>query len=282
MKLFSRLKTGFALVRRSLRVLADHPKLAAFPLAGGAAGLAFLAVLWAGLLSAGDGSSLATYAGLFVFYLGSTFLSSFFAAGLVYCARQAFRGETPRIRDGLRAAARNVGPLLVWAVVSATVGVLLRVLQDNDTPVARILAAMFSVAWTVMTYFVVPVVVLEDVGVVEMFSRSKETVTQTWGESMGAVGGIGLVTVVLGFLGAVPGIAILAVGSDATGLLGLLVLVAGVVFALLVGEALTGIAKAALYVYATENETPAYFEGIDFGDAEDSIADRRPGSGGFV
>ncbi|WP_135827418.1 DUF6159 family protein [Halorussus halobius] len=282
MKLFNRLKTGFSLVRRSVRVLADHPKLALFPLTAGVAGLGFLGVLWASLFAVGEVSSLATYAGLFAFYLASTFVSAFFTAGLMYCSRQAFGGETPRIGDGLRAASRNVGPLLIWSVVSATVGVLLRVLQDNDTPVARILAAMFSVAWTVMTYFVIPVVVFEDVGTVEMFSRSKETVTETWGESMGAVGGIGLVTVAFGVVGAVPGVALLVVGSGAVGLFGLLVLVAGVMLAALSAQTLTGIAKTALYVYATEDETPAYFDGIDFGDAEGSISARRPGSGGFV
>lgn len=285
MRLFSRLKTGLSLARRSVRVLGDHPKLAVFPLLAGVGGLAFLGVLWASLLSTGGEPGVATYAGLFGFYLGSTFVSAFFTAGLMYCARQAFDGETPRIGAGLRAASRNVAPLLAWAAISATVGLVLRAIRDDEGPLSTTLAAVFSVAWTVMTYFVVPVIVFEDAGVVGMFSRSKETVAETWGESMGAVGGIGAVTVLFGLVGAVPGIALLVVLSDAAGLAGLLVLVAGVMLAVLLGHTLTGIAKTALYVYATEDDAPGYFDGIDFGDDGDgggSSLGRRPGTGGVV
>lgn len=283
MKFFSRLKTGFSLVRRSARVLRDHPKLTLFPLTAGIAGLGFLVVLWASFLSLEGEPSLATYAGLFVFYLGSTFVSSFFTAGLMHCTNQVFHGETPQIRSGLRAASQNISPLLAWAVISATVGVALRTLQDSDNPVSRILTTLFSVAWTVMTYFIVPVIVFEDVGVVGMFSRSKETVAETWGESMGAIGGIGIVTVVLGALGAIPGVALLVLFSGSVGLVGLLVLVAGVLIAMLLGQTLTGIAKTALYVYATEDEAPEYFDGIDFsGDGGSRTRSNFPGSGGRI
>lgn len=281
MRPLSRLRTGLSLAGRSVRVLGDHPRLALFPLTAGVAGLGFLAVLWASLLSMGDEPGLVTYAGLFAFYLVSTFVSAFFTAGLMYCTRQAFDGETPRLRSGLRAASRNVAPLLVWAAVSATVGIVLRLLRDDDGPLSTAVAAVFSVAWSVMTYFVVPVVVFENVGVVEMFSRSKQTVAETWGESMGAVGGIGAVTVLFGLLGAVPGVALLVFLSDAA-VAGLLVLVAGVLLAALLGQTLTGIAKTALYVYATEDDAPEYFDGIDFGGGENGRSARFPGSGGTI
>jgi len=283
---FKRLKTGFALARRSSRALRDHPKLLVFPIIAGIASLGFLGVLWLSVLSMDGEATTITYVGLFGYYLGTTFIASYCMAALMYCSRQAFRGEAPAIGTGLRAASRNIAPLLVWAVVSAVVGVLIRMLEENDTPLAEITAAVFSVAWSVTTFFVVPVVVFEDVGTVEMFSRSKDTVRDTWGESMGAVGGISVVTIVLGFVGAVPGILVLWLLPESVGLLGLLALIVSVLLALLIGQTLTGIAKTALYLYATEDETPSYFEGIDFGDEGRSDGSTPsgdlPGSGGVI
>lgn len=283
---FKRLKTGFALARRSGRALRDHPKLLVFPILAGIASLGFLGVLWLSVFSMDGDPTIITYVGLFSYYLGATFIASYCMAALMYCSRQAFRGETPAIGAGLRAASRNIAPLLVWAIVSAIVGVLIRMLEENDTPLAEITAAVFSVAWSVMTFFVVPVVVFEDVGTVEMFSRSKDTVVDTWGESMGAVGGISVVTIVFGFAGAIPGILALWLLPESAGLIGLLALIVSVLLTLLIGQTLTGIAKTALYLYATEDEAPSYFEGIDFGGegAPDSspTSGNLPGSGGIL
>jgi len=203
---------------------------------------------------------------------------------LMYCSRQVFAGASPRISDGFRAASRNLAPLLAWSIISALVGILLRILEENDTPLSLVTAAVFSVAWSVMTFFVVPVVVFEDVGVVGMFARSKETVVETWGESMGAVGGVGVVTIVLGVVGAIPGIVVLWALPESAGVIGVLALIVAVLVAMLIGQTLTGIAKTALYLYATEDESPRYFDGVDFGggSARSGSSSRLPGSGGIV
>jgi len=287
MALFSRLRTGFAFAFRSARVLRDYPRLAVLPAVGGLAGLVYVAALW-GVVLVADPSPrqpvlLVT---LLCVYVGSTFVASSSTAALMFCARQAFRGDEPRLGDGLRAVGRNLGPLLAWSVISAIVGLVVRAIGANDSLPAEILAAVFSVAWSVLTYFVVPVIVFEDAGLLGTFSRSKETVAETWGESLGAAGAVDLVTFALAALGAIPGVVLLFVfhaGALAVGLL-----VVGILLAGLVGKTLTGIAKTALYLYATEDDAPAYFDGIDFGDGGDGsggnsgLRSRLPGSGGIV
>lgn len=265
-RLFDRLRTGFGLARRSTRVLRDQPELLVFPVLGGLAGLVYVLALFlglGGLVEGAGGGPLGGYGLLFVVYLGSTFLASYFTAGLMYCTRQAMRGEEPRVGEGLRAAGRNVGPLLAWAVVAAVVGVLIRALEDSNELVGRVVATVFSLGWTIATYFVVPVVVFEDTGLTGMYGRSVEVVRETWGESLGAEAGVGLVTIVLVVVGAIPGLLLLATGTG--GVTGIVVLVAGALLAGLIGQALTGIAKTALYVYATEDDAPGYFEDMDFG-----------------
>ena len=270
MGFFARLKTGWALSMDSLGVLRREPSLALFPLIAGVAGAAYLGLVLGGaaLLTGADpgGGSLAA---LFVVYLGSAFIAAFFAAALMYNAREVFRGRDPTMAEGIAAAWRNKGELFVWAVVSAVVGVVLRVVESQDNPIARIAAFVFSVSWGILTYFVVPVIVFEDVTVSSMFRRSGETFKDTWGETVGAGFGVGIVTALFTVVGLVLAVAILvAFGPTALGVVGALVLGALVLLiAYLGGTALGAVAKTALYVYATEGEQPAGFEDVDFAQA---------------
>jgi len=269
MNVLTRLVTGLKLARGSLRVLRANPRLLAFPVLGGVAGLVFVAVLLgATLLGTGTEGGPLLYAVLFGLYVGTTFLASFFTAALMHATREAFHGEEPSVRRSLAAAWRHKWPLLAWALIAAVVGVLVRALEESNELVARIVAVVFALGWAVMTYFVVPVIVFEDVGVRGMFSRSGGLVREIWGESLGAETGVSLVTVLLVVLAlgvtAVAAVA-LPVGTPAGLLAVAAVGVVAVVGALLTGTALTGIAKTALYVYATEDETPPAFAGVDFG-----------------
>jgi len=101
-----------------------------------------------------------------------------------------------------------------------------------------------------------------------MFEESARTFKDTWGESIGAMGAINVVTFLLAFVGVAlaAGVFFLVPAVGSTRIIMTVVLGgSAVVFGVLVGKTLTGIAKTALYVYATENTAPRYFEYIDFG-----------------
>jgi hypothetical protein len=277
MGLFSRLKVGFGMARRSGRVLRAHPRLLVFPLLGGISGIAFLATLFGGLFLTGpllQDPGAALYGALFLAYLVETFLASFFTAALVAATRSVFRGEEPSIRSALATAWARKWPLLAWAVVAAVVGVIIQLIESQDNLVAQLLAGLFAVAWSVMTYFVVPVIVFRDPSLSEMFEESATTFKDTWGESIGAMGAVNLVTMLLA-LGAIALAVVTFVVTPGGGLrLAATVVIGGTafVFALLVGKALTGVAKTALYVYATEQTAPEFFEDVDFGRLGDDDA----------
>ncbi|MFC3958335.1 DUF6159 family protein [Halovivax cerinus] len=271
MRLFSRLKTGFGMARRSGRVLRAHPKLLAFPLLGGLSGIAFVVTLFGSLYATGplfESPGPALYGALFVAYLVETFVASFFTAALVAATRTAFRGEEPSIRDAIATAWRHKWPLLAWSLVAAIVGVIIRAIEGQDNLVAQLLAGLFAVAWGVMTYFVVPVIVFRNPSVSEMFTESARTFKDTWGESIGAMGAIDIVSFLLALAGAGVGVVtFLLVGGLGTAGLVATAIVGGsaVLLGLLIGKSLSGIAKTALYVYATEDTAPEYFEDMDFG-----------------
>jgi hypothetical protein len=101
-----------------------------------------------------------------------------------------------------------------------------------------------------------------------MFKESASTFKNTWGESIGSMATIDIVTVLLTLGGVALGALtfVLTTGLGSVQLFATL-LVGGtaVLMALLVGKALTGVAKTALYVYATEQTAPEHFEDMDFG-----------------
>jgi hypothetical protein len=285
MGVLARLKIGFGMARRSTHVLRAHPKLLVFPLLGGLAGIAFVITLFGSLFLAGslfEEPGPAIYAALFVAYLVETFIASFFTAALVSATRTVFDGGEPSIRGALAAAWQRKVPLLVWSIVAAIVGVIIRMIEGEDNLVAQILAGIFAVAWSVMTYFVVPVIVFRDPSITEMFKESGRTFKDTWGESIGAMGTIDVVTFLLALVGVALG-AITFVLTTGLGTVQLLatVLIGGsaIMIGLLVGKALSGIAKTALYVYATEDTAPEFFDDMDFGGLG---GDSSPSSGRFT
>ncbi|WP_135665175.1 DUF6159 family protein [Halorhabdus rudnickae] len=267
MGIFRRISIGFGLARRSGRVLRAYPRLLAFPLLGGLAGLAFVMTVFGGLFVADLGSGPILYATLFVIYVVETFVASFFTAALIAATRETFRGEEPTVRGSLTIAWEKRWQLLAWSVIAAIVGVIIRGIEESSEIGGAILATLFSLAWGVMTYFVVPVIVFEDPTVTGMFKQSGRTIKRTWGESLGTLSAISIVTFVL-VLGGFAVAAVTFLTFAGAGLAGMLVTIAiggtAIVLSYLIGQALTGIAKTALYVYATEDEAPEFFEDMDF------------------
>jgi hypothetical protein len=187
----------------------------------------------------------------------------FFNSALISCALIRFSGETPTISDGLNAAASRMPQILAWALVSATVGVVLKAIESAHEKAGQIISAVLGTAWSVMTYFVVPVLVVEKVGPFAAIGRSIAILRKTWGEAL--IGNIGIGLFV--FLLALPGILLLVAGvmllMSASAALGIAVLVLAVLYLVLVSAAsaaLNGIFLSALYQYAAQGQVPGGFD----------------------
>lgn len=283
MRWLDRLKTGLVLTKDSLVLLKNNPKLAVFPLVSGVAGLAFLALFLGvtfGLMAiTPEGGALA---GLFLAYVGLTFISTFFVAGLVHQTRAALAGETSSLREGLEAAWSVKGSLLLWAVVAATVGIVINAIENSDSRLARLFGTIFGVAWTLLTFFVVPVIVFERSGGTEMFTESASTFKQTWGETPISLFAVQAIATVIALPLVAMGLLLYATAPIAAVALALV----GVALSFLIGQTLQGIIKTTLYLYATSGERPSEFDDVDFGklaaDGDDGrTATPRTTTGGF-
>lgn len=270
--MLQRLSTGWQLAHQSFHVLRLDKELLLFPFLSGISCLLVLASFAIPLWYA-DGLALLdqgavtenpmTIAVLFSFYAVNYFVIVFFNSALVACAMIRFKGGDPTVGDGLRAASRRLPQIAGWALVSATVGLVLRLIESRSEKVGQFVAAILGMAWTVTTYFVVPVLVVEKAGPVEAFQRSVSIMKRTWGESLSASFSAGFIN----FLLSVPGILLLLLGGylltngnpEFAGILiagGIILLI----LASLVASAVNSILLAAIYLYATEGEVPEYFD----------------------
>jgi hypothetical protein len=274
--MFERIAASFALARSSWQVLRTDKQLVIFPILSGACCLFVLAAFalpfvahpqWLGFLDqvGQQGANVPpwVYVVAFAYYFCNYFVIVFFNAALISCALVRFSGETPTLGDGLAAAGRRLPQIVAWAAVSATVGLLLKMLENAHEKLGQIAAAILGTAWTVITYFVVPVVVVEGVGPFTAVRRSLSILRHTWGEALVGGWGIGFFMLLL----ALPGVALViaaVVAFPHVLALGIaLGVLAAVYFLLLsaVGSALNGIFHGALYQYAVKGEVPGGFDG---------------------
>jgi hypothetical protein len=274
--MFERLETSFALARSSWQVLRQDKQLLIFPILSGLGCLVIVASFalpflahpqWLDFLdNRAHGFNHPPpwlYAVAFAYYFCSYFVVVFFNAALISCALVRFNGGTPTLADGLQAAASRLPQILAWALVSATIGVLLKAIENAHEKAGDIISALLGTAWTIITFFVVPVLVVERVGPVDAVRRSMAILRQTWGEAFVGHAGIGLFVFLLALpwvgLGLIGGMLFMA-GSAALGALILAVAVAYFVIWLAIGPALNGIFLGALYQYAANGQVPQGFE----------------------
>ncbi len=263
--MFERLSRSWSLVQASAAVLAQDRKLLLFPLISSIAMLTVLASFALPVLgwvfmgkSASVSVSNTSFYGLgFLFYMTQYFIIFFFNAALVSAAMAPLNGQSPSIRESLAVAGSKWPSILGYAAIAATVGLLLRAIQERVAFVGRLIVGLLGVGWTVATYLVVPVLVARDVGPIEAMKESATLVKRTWGENLAGQAGLGLAFGLLHYAIVMLGIACL-VGAISTGSVGLIVLcavlaLAALSIAFLVHGALAGIYAAALYRFAAHN-----------------------------
>ncbi len=187
---------------------------------------------------------------VFLLYLVNYFVIIFFNTALVSAASARLEDGNPTVRDGLRVAWRRLGVIFQWALVAATVGMLLRMIEERSGFIGRLVAGIVGMAWTLATFFVVPVLAFEDLGPVEAVERSIELFRKNWGEEVVGTFSFGLIF----FLLALPGILLPLLGSSLAGAygatIGATLMVVYFVVLAVVNSSAQGIFLAALYRYA--------------------------------
>ena len=274
--MFETIGRSFRLLKLCLHVLAVDKELILFPVFS-TIGVILVALSFMGVgfgigafdrLEAGTPGAL-DYVVLFVFYVFSYFIIIFFNSALVFAAHERLAGGDPNIRSGLNGAFHRVITIFKWAVIAATVGLILRILAGQARErggilgiIGYIVVQLLGAAWTMVTFFVVPLIVIEHRSLGDAFKGSLSMLRRTWGEQVTANFGLGIAGLIVGLIAFAISAALFFVLS-LIGTFGVIlaivigaVLLAGVA---LVFATLDGIFKAALYNYATDGQVPSLF-----------------------
>ena len=269
--MFERLSRSWQLVKASASVLRQDTQLLLFPLVSfGALVLVVIAfaipVFGLGLLEqvSRDHVPASGYVVAFLFYFVQYFVIFFFNAGLVGAAMMRLDGGAPTFRDGMRIATARIGVIAGYAAIAATVGVILRAIQERVGFIGRIIVGLLGVGWSIATYLVVPVLVVQDVGPIDAVKQSALLLKKTWGENLIGQAGMATAFAFIFFAIIFGGIFVSLVAamghSVALFVTALVLTVLALGVAALVQAALAGIYEAALYRYATTGQAALGFD----------------------
>lgn len=174
-------------------------------------------------------------------------------------------GDEPTFGDGMRIAASKLYTIFGYALIAATVGVILRAIQERSGFIGRLVGGLLGMSWTLATTLVVPVLAANDVGPIEAITESSRLFARTWGvNAIGRTGlGVAFAFVFLMVLGCGTGLihfaqnvlhdAVLAEAAQ-------VLLIGTLVIAALIYSALSGIYAVALYRYASDSAGTTGFD----------------------
>jgi hypothetical protein len=270
--MLERFSNSWALIKASWALLTQDKELLLFPLFSALAATlvvaSFALPMWTARvfehLDGRHGANMGAWLLGFFIYFCLYAVGTFFSTALVGAAHMRLNGEDPTVADGLRIARSRLGPILGYAALAATVGMLLKTLENRVGLLGRWIIDLFGIAFSVATYLAVPVLATRDVGPIEAVTESAALLKQTWGENVivkvGLGWAFGWIYALIVLVGA---ILLVRVASSGNGTLAGLVLVAavlGLALAATLHAALNGVYSAVLFRYATGTPGGSVFD----------------------
>lgn len=267
MGFFARMGMGWRLGKRSLRVVWRDKTLMLFPVFSAFASILVMIGFFYGIgpqelqaLAEGLGASEGqgdvnpvTVTMVFIGYFTLYYVIVYFNVALIAASRMSIEGHDTSPADGFREANKHLDKVLLWALVSGTVGLLLSMIE-NEERLGRIVRMVLGFAWTAVSYFVVPVMIFEGKNPFGAIGRSWDMMKSTWGENLSAQVGLGI----LSFLGFVVGIALaVLIPHPVSILIGVLIVASSILLATTAKSVL----QVALYEYAHDGKIPGDFDG---------------------
>lgn len=263
----NRFARSWELVKASAGVLQSNKSLLIYPLVSGIGVILVTLTFAIPLIAVGTLDQMSNgqvnyldYAIAFLFYLVTYTVIYFANAALIGAAMTQLRGGRATAGDGFRMASQHFGAIVGYALISATVGLILRFVSERGEWVGRIVSSIIGVAWSIATFLAVPVLVMEGVNPIEAIKRSGVYLKRTWGEQIIGNAGVGFVfgmidLAIILICGAVIFLSqslVVIIPVIALGLVAFIVVS-------LIHSALSGIYSAAIYRYAAEGVTGGYF-----------------------
>ncbi len=207
------------------------------------------------------------FAFLFMAYFGLAFIATFFNVCVVYTTAIAFSREEAKFTRTIKFAFSKIHIIFLWSILSATVGLILKMIESVAKKAKGagkfallLVRGILGMAWSIVTIFVMPILVYENLGPFAAIKKSIQILKETWGEYLVKTIGMGLSAFIFIILGIIIGIPIIILGAIAGGIIGFLITLFLVFVYLISVMILFSVANqifdTALYVYAESGEVP--------------------------
>lgn len=265
-----RISNAWQLSKSSWKVLSKDRELIAIPVLAGIASLVVLVAialppaLALGAFDDNESVNPALYLFGFLAMVGAAWMSAIGQAAVVAGAAHRMDGGDPTIGSAFATARQRAIRLLEWAFLATVVSVILDQIEERFGMVGKLISWVGSMAFSVLSFLALPIIVFEDVGAIEAFKRSSKMLRATWGEQLTFNFGMGLV----GFVAIIPGLlvggALASTGIAPLVAAGVVGAVVWVVLVVATTSALSAVFKAALYRWANQLPVDPAFTPQDF------------------
>ena len=94
-------------------------------------------------------------------------------------------------------------------MVASSVGMILRMIEERVGIIGRIITALIGMAWTVTSFLVIPIMVVDKRGPIEALKESAHLLRKTWGEQLISNFSFGLIFILLG----IPAVVLIILGA---------------------------------------------------------------------
>jgi hypothetical protein len=262
-----RISNTWSLMKSSFGVLKQEKKLLLFPVFSGVFTLLVLAGFFIPVFITGhvpylnefnNLSDPARYTLIFLFYFVNYFIVMFFNSAAVAYAIDVMRGGTPSIAAAFAKVRSRIMPLLGWTLIASTIGLILNSIENQSDKIGRIVIAFIGLSWTVLSFLVLPILIVEGKGPITALKESVAMVKKVWAEQLVGHFSFGLLFSLILIPVALLSFAIMAMEG--------IFVWAGFALLLLVGICagilqwiLQSIFMGAVYLYVRDHEVPDTF-----------------------
>ena len=261
--------TTLSLMGASWQILKKDKELLLFPVISGICCLSVMAIFIFQALDHGWFKHLAAQAApqrkdpvywfIFFYYYCNYLVIIFFNSAIIACAVIRMDGGNPTLADGLQAAVNRFPQIAGWALIASTIGFLLGMVESGSRRGRGIIAAVLGIAWSIVSYFAIPLIVVEKTNPLFAMDRSLFLVTNTWGEQVFGNFSFGLIFTLF----SLPVMPLVLIMNKYWGTHILLPVFAGAVIYLIIlaifQSALQTIFNAVMYVFARDGKVPEGF-----------------------
>jgi hypothetical protein len=252
--------TGKSLVRAAWSTLRSDLELLLVPIVGAFAAMGAVVPFGLVYLFIPDAAGAATWVVGALALFATTFVTTLFAVAFAAGANERMDGGDPTVRSSLAAAWQRRRAVAQWAALATVVGLILRAIEQRFPVSGKFISALGGLTWAVASYFAIPVLATDDVSGWEAVKRSSATLVQRFGKVVRVQ--IRLLLLQLAVIAVVAALVVVGVMLlqvsvvAATGVFAAALI--SLVVASMVLNAITALARLALYRYATGLPVPGF------------------------